>query len=338
MPGSIDQERWFGWSGVLVGFCDLAAELGCDGAAILAGFGFDESCQRTPGYPVHTLSIFRAYAELAAQSGRSDVALRVVRHQRYEMLGSLGEAARRAPDLGRALVLMNTTIHTRATGYVPSLEFSGDTAIVRYRSLLAPGPLQDLQLDYNIASLVLAVRSLVGPDWNPEQVDLSRSRPPHAHEWTRYFRCPVRFNAEECLILFDSADLSRPLQSGNRASGAASTEVDVPIDFVQLVDREIIRNLGRGIADLPAVAQSLGVNPRTVQRRLVRAGTTYQQRLDEIRQLWARQYLASRHVPLTELAQVLGFADLSTFSRTFRRWFGVSPRTWRAAQAQQVSQ
>jgi AraC-like DNA-binding protein len=122
--------------------------------------------------------------------------------------------------------------------------------------------------------------------------------------------------------------------------GAAdmAAEGSVPIDFVQRVDREIIRNLSRGYADLAAAADALGISSRTLQRRLVRAGTSYQHRLDEIRKVWAQQHLASGQISLTELSQLLGFGDLSTFSDRFKGWFGMSPRAWRKARAAALSQ
>lgn len=327
------QERWFGWSTTLTGFCDLAQELGCDGDAILARHGLDRSTMRPPGFPVPTLSLFGTVAELAGQADQPGIALRLVRHQSYGVLGALGDIARRSRDLGQALDAISANIHARGTGYVPSLERAGDAAIVRYRSMLAPGPLQDLQLDYNIGSTVLTIRGLIGPDWSPELVELTRPRPDRAGEWSAWFGCPIRFGAGECMVLFAASDLARPVTlSGTGGGLEMAEEGSVPIDFVQLVDREIIRNLSRGITDLTAAANALGISARTLQRRLVQAGTSYQDRLDEIRKVWAQQHLASGQISMTELSQMLGFGDLSTFSGRFKRWFGVSPRAWRKAQ------
>lgn len=221
------------------------------------------------------------------------------------------------------------------TGYLPLIEISGDAAIVRFHSMLDPGLLRDLQLDYNIASAVLTIRELVGDDWSPESVELTRQKPSNPAAWTDFFRCPVRFGADESLVLFDRSDLS--LKLAFEVSGPApqiAAEGSVPIDFVQLVDREIIRNLSRGVADVTMVSASMRISSRTLQRRLVQAGTSYQERLDEIRKTWASQYLTHhRQMSLTELSQLLGFGDLSTSSCRFKRWFGVSPRQWQKSQS-----
>lgn len=327
------RETWFGWSTALLGFCELADELGCEASAILDQFGLEPAALLPPGRPAPTLSLFGAMALLAAQSERPDVALRLLHFQPFEVLGSLGDAVRRQGNLGDALEQLNSVIHTRGTGYVPSLERAGDTAIIRFKSLLPAGTLQDLQLDYNIGSAVLTVRGLIGDDWTPDAVELTRSRPSTASTWSSFFGCPVRFGAEANLIVFDSSDLQRGLFAGLESTAPRlPSEGSVPIDFIQLVDREIIRNLGRSTADLPTVAAALGVTTRTIQRRLGRTGTSYQARLDDIRKAWASYHINSGQMSLTELSQLLGFGDLATFSRTFKRWHGLSPRAWRKAQ------
>jgi len=77
------QGQWFGWSSSLNGFCDLAASLDCDGPVILARFGLDRSAEEPPGYPILTIALFGALAELAAQSGKPDIGLRLVRSNRF---------------------------------------------------------------------------------------------------------------------------------------------------------------------------------------------------------------------------------------------------------------
>ena len=55
-----------------------------------------------------------------------------------------------------------------------------------------------------------------------------------------------------------------------------------------------------------------------------------QQLLDRTRQGMARRYLTDSSISMTQLAGMLGYSDLSAFSRAFQRWFGVSPKGWQA--------
>jgi AraC-like DNA-binding protein len=80
---------------------------------------------------------------------------------------------------------------------------------------------------------------------------------------------------------------------------------------------------------LESVGDSLGVHPRTLQRRLARVDLTYQQLVDEVRFDLARSLLESPKTPLHEIAGRLGYGDPAHFSRAFNRWKGMSPRAYR---------
>jgi AraC-like DNA-binding protein len=96
------------------------------------------------------------------------------------------------------------------------------------------------------------------------------------------------------------------------------------------------------LADVAAVAAALHMSPRTLQRRLEAEGTRFTEVIDRARLAEARRLLdegdagrarASGPAPgplsLTEIAYRLGFADLATFSRAFKRWTGQPPGQWR---------
>jgi len=66
-----------------------------------------------------------------------------------------------------------------------------------------------------------------------------------------------------------------------------------------------------------------------LQRHLVREGTSYQAVLDDVRRAMSRRLLAATDLAESEVAFLLGFAELNSFTRAFRGWEGASPRRWR---------
>lgn len=90
-----------------------------------------------------------------------------------------------------------------------------------------------------------------------------------------------------------------------------------------------IRALLPDAANVDAVASALHMSARTLQRRLGETGTQFSEVLDGVRADEAKRALASSEMPLAEIAWKLGFADLATFSRAFKRWTGVPPGTFR---------
>ncbi|MGQ0531862.1 MAG: helix-turn-helix domain-containing protein [Caulobacteraceae bacterium] len=74
------------------------------------------------------------------------------------------------------------------------------------------------------------------------------------------------------------------------------------------------------------VARAFGLHERTLQRRLKAEGTSFEALRDEARRDWAQTLLGQRTVPLSHIAEVLGYAEASAFTRASQRWFGASPR------------
>ncbi|WP_181705045.1 AraC family transcriptional regulator [Chthonobacter rhizosphaerae] len=91
--------------------------------------------------------------------------------------------------------------------------------------------------------------------------------------------------------------------------------------------------------DLAAVAGAMGMSVRSVQMLLEEDGDTFSDRLREIRVARAADLIrrpdgAER---ISDVAFAVGFHDLSTFNRAFRRRFGVTPRDYRAGVADMPS-
>jgi AraC-like DNA-binding protein len=78
------------------------------------------------------------------------------------------------------------------------------------------------------------------------------------------------------------------------------------------------------------LARSLGMSYRTLTRRLAEDGLTPAGLAEELRQQLAYKYLAERAFPLGRVSYLLGYSDLSAFTRAFRRWTGRTPSKWRA--------
>ena len=85
-------------------------------------------------------------------------------------------------------------------------------------------------------------------------------------------------------------------------------------------------------ARLKSLSIELGVSERTVQRRLGRQGTGFRQQRDERRRQRAQQLLRESQKSIAEIAEDLGFANTTSFSRAFRRWFNLTPGDFRGGE------
>jgi len=69
--------------------------------------------------------------------------------------------------------------------------------------------------------------------------------------------------------------------------------------------------------------------PRTLIRHLNDEGVRYQTLLDDVRCDLACWFLSQTDLSIESVAERLGYLDPTNFSRTFRRWLGVTPRGFR---------
>ena len=68
---------------------------------------------------------------------------------------------------------------------------------------------------------------------------------------------------------------------------------------------------------------------RQLQRHLQQQGSTYQQRMQQVRCMLAEEYLRDPHLGLHEIALLLGYSEQSAFQRAFKQWRHVTPLQWR---------
>jgi len=100
------------------------------------------------------------------------------------------------------------------------------------------------------------------------------------------------------------------------------------LDFVKQVRRRLSEQQG-SYPSARSMAREFSMSHRTFLRKLSQEGANYQALLDDARKEVAEWYLFKTRAPIGEIAERLGFTDLSNFSRAFRRWFGKPPSKFR---------
>lgn len=142
-------------------------------------------------------------------------------------------------------------------------------------------------------------------------------------------------------VAFSPEDAKRPFISENPALWA-DIEADLTLQLAAQNERWPVVDRVRGaLVDLmPAgrtgaedVALALGISRSTLQRRLRDEGTSYQAVLDATRRAMAIRYLTKTTLRADEIADMLAYRDANSFSRSFRRWTGLTPSGFREASA-----
>jgi AraC-like DNA-binding protein len=96
------------------------------------------------------------------------------------------------------------------------------------------------------------------------------------------------------------------------------------------IQNEIAALMPHGQARHDIVAGRLGLSPRTLSRRLSDEGESFAEILTEMRSVLASRYIADRSMSISQIAWMLGYAELGTFTRAYQRWTGQAPSVARS--------
>ncbi len=310
--------------------------LGADPAELLAEAGFAPTLFDDPGNLVPYAARNRLLAHCAARTGCRHLGLLVGQHGGLHHLGLLGLLVKSSSDVESALRSLVRHAHLHVQGAIPTLAVDEGAVMLGFENYHPHAAATEQVADGALATLCNIMHALCGAAWKPIEVRLAHDRPAEIRPYRRFFRAPLRFNAEQNSLVFSAhwlqhrlpeidPDLRRVLQKEIDALDPRH-EGDFPAQV-----RAVLRTaLLTGHARSSHIAALFSMHTRTLNRRLTAFGTGFQQLVDESRFEIARQMLESSAMDVSEIATMLDYADASAFTRAFRRWSGTTPARWRA--------
>jgi AraC-like DNA-binding protein len=321
-------DAWWQRVGGLTGVPALMRALDVDAPAVLAGAGLapdglDQADNRIPfdafGRVLQSAADKADYAHFGLTAGRM---------WHLEDLGALSEVVRHSSSVGEALQSLALYQHFNGEGGLTFTARHGPLVEVGY-AIYYPGVVGPDQIyDFALASLFNYLRELCGQSWLPVQVLIPHAPPADPVHYRSFFKVVPQFDTEICALRFPAHWLDRPIDGADpvrRRKALAIVEAMAKPFQLQQVYRALRSVLLTGRSSGNDVACALSMHRRTLNRRLQECGTTFQALLDEVRCEVARQLLCYSNVALDDVAASLGYAGVSPFMRSFRRWTGVTP-------------
>lgn len=246
-------------------------------------------------------------------------------------LGTLGHVMFNSPTIGEALSNGCRYFAIHQTAARPVLEVCADGARFIY-ALDVPDIARHAQHSASmLTTLVKICREASGDSaWAPREIHFKHNRPESNIKARQFFRCPILYGQPFDGIVMSLEDLLVPMRAADaELLEAAIAEAELrlaklptDLDFADQVARMVMSLLSSGNATIEHVSATLGSSPRTVQRRLRESGVVFNDLVANIRLELSRHYLGDPSLRLTDVAFLLGYSDLTSFSRAFRRWTG----------------
>lgn len=247
--------------------------------------------------------------------------------------GPMGMAVLASQSLAHAMQTLERYAHIRNRLFDFKCQREAQRLIFWMRPRIPLGPYAGFIQNATVFAKFGLLRSLVHPrDWQQGRVLLPWSADPGLS---------AQPDGPHCLHEAPGLGFEFPLEVALAPSALA--DADLYRHLCQAGDEELARLTGSVSAkvrhllhagqpawpSLDQVAQALSMSRRTLVRKLESEQISYQQLLDEARNELACWYLRQTLHSLGRVAESVGFGDQTNFSRSFKRWKGLTPRDYR---------
>ncbi len=330
-------------AGILEHFRSTVESLGGDADALLREADVAPEVMTIPGIYLPYANYMKLLDLAARATGAPHFGLEMMRSATTETLGTTGIIMTRADTVGAAWQSLAHFYGIHDTYGTVGIRHSGDQAVMSYRipGNDLPGARQVYDAAAGIATNIM--KQFCGAGFRSSAYGLPYPEPEDLSCYAGLGSGELRFDTSAMEMHFDRRLLERPLpgRAGDERSllGGyfASRQAGATNPTSRRVE-EIIRSLlPTGHCTLALVADTLATADRTLQARLESEHSSFRTLLEKVRREIATYHLCRGDMQLTQLAMILGYSELSAFSRSFRRWYGVSPRAWAARSALQAA-
>ncbi len=179
--------------------------------------------------------------------------------------------------------------------------------------------------------------TLTRQKYAPKRIHFAYPRPAKFSEYERLFNCPVRFDQALTALYLDAHHVEEPVITNDyhllqilvQYAHKKLQDLEKDGGFSNIVRQSIINLVKPQFPTIEEVAANLNISVRTLQRRLNEEAMTFKSVLDELRKQFAFDYLKNDRLSVKEIAYLLDYSDASSFIRSFKRWTGESPESFR---------
>jgi len=306
-------------------------DYGIDAEPLFKKHGIPKSTLFDQSARISDLKIDRISAEVVEQTEDPFFGLKEEKYFLPAHIGPLGFAWLASTSLRSAMERLQRYIKVLHENLEITITEEQDTLVI---SASAGSPYANpvYRDDAQLAILTRMCRFIAGDEWNPAKITYVHPPPKDTSYYFQLFRCPVEFNAEKNSMHLDRQKAEQRLTGSNKQLAQLNDHIVVRYlasqakgDIINRVKTAILEKLGEGSVTEATIASDLHMSTRNLNRKLVAENTSFKALLLEIRSELASQYINDASLTLTEISYMLGFSEISSFSRAFKRWTGQSP-------------
>ncbi len=278
--------------------------------------------------PSHTFSRLWEVGEHGL--GDPNVALRVASRYKLGSLGLYDYLFATAPTLGAGLATCGPYVSAVTTNHRFDLVVENEHEVALYLDMInGEGRGRELTQLWGLTAVLSRARRVVREPLIPLRVALRQQAPAEIDTLVEVFgTTAIEFDAPFDAMTFRAADTELPLTSSDPVlatvlqplADALPPPPPLATGWSDRVANALAEALAGGAVSLDQVARRLATSPRTLQRRLMEAGTTWRLELERARDARLTEAnVAGAALSRTRQAELLGYSDVGSMRRAARR-------------------
>ncbi|WP_095146638.1 MULTISPECIES: AraC family transcriptional regulator [unclassified Pseudomonas] len=323
---------------VLTKYLDVTQNLGFNPHDVMAVAGLSKAQLQAPEYRIPIDAAVRLLEDSAAASGCQTFGLSMAESRQLSDFGVVSLLLSHQRTLREALQVMVRYRHLMNDSLAIFVEEAGKMTIIR-TEMVTESPMPSRQAtELAIGVMFRLCSTLLGSHWHPYSVNFMHQPPDNLHLHRRLFGCNLEFGSEFNGIVCSDASLDMinpnadPAMARYAQNYLDSLQSPEGTSILFEVRKAIYLLLPMGRATIEQIAQSQGMNVRTLQRRLKEDGCAFNDLINDVRRALVLRYLENPNNSLSHIADMFGFSMASSFTRWFINQFGMPPAVWRSAQ------
>ncbi|MFY0601707.1 MAG: AraC family transcriptional regulator ligand-binding domain-containing protein [Cyclobacteriaceae bacterium] len=319
----------------------FAGKLGADirGLIDMTGMSASELSEET--CMLDDLTYNQIVEESVALSGDPYFGLHAGENLNLSAAGLIAQLTQTSETVKQALELCCEFANLGCSALPMALVEEGDC----YKVTMTPNPIWAVQSDVAvrhttegvIAFNIKEFHSLTRMKHSPVKIHLTWERQHNVEELERVYGCLVCFEKDEIAIFLNKSHVEEKIVTSDYnllrilIAHAEEKSAGIKTDkgFAALVKESVVNLVKPEFPTIEQVASHLNVSPRTLQRRLKEEGQNFKDIIENLRKDFALSYLKRSDLSIGEVAYLLSYADISAFTRAFKRWMGVTPNDYR---------
>lgn len=322
-------------SASLIKYSSIARAAGIDPVCKVRKAGLDPDCLSAPDLRIPESGLASVFEESARSSELRSLGVRIGEAWRLSDFGAVSLYLQHQPTLRHVLAEIEQYRHMLSDSVSIRVADFGDVSLVHVVLVTGrPDPGRDI-VELTVGAVFNLIRGILGAQWKARGVYFAHAAP-ESMRFHRPFLGPnVEFDSEFDAIALTREELDRPNPLGDAVLARYAKELldlrlpSRPASITDEVRRAIHILLPQGHGAIERVGQRLGFAPRTLQRQLEQAGQSFSALVNEVRGELAMRYLGNRRHTVSDIAILVGFSEVSAFSRWFSCEFGKPPTRWR---------